>query len=37
VKVFISKELKRDESVKIIQHVKILFAKPSFGVQGVHA
>lgn len=36
VKVFISQELKMDEEVKIIQHVQLPFAKPSFGVQGVH-
>ena len=36
VKVFILKELKMDEEVKIIQHVQLPFTKPSFGVQGVH-
>ena len=35
IKVYIAKELKMDENVNIIQHVKLPFTKPSFGVQGV--
>jgi len=35
VKVFIEKKLKMDEDVLILQHPRLPFSKPSFGVQGV--
>ncbi|MHC1720279.1 MAG: hypothetical protein AB9844_06305 [Clostridiaceae bacterium] len=35
VKVFIGKKLKMDEDVLILQHARLPFSKPSFGVQGV--
>lgn len=35
IKVFILKELKIDENVKIIHNIQLPFTKPSFVVQGV--